>query len=103
MPPSPRTGRRRSEVAAVTGHAVILGNRQLAARARDLADRAPRGSLGRKAALSAAVLLDETRSIAAARKLLQRAAADPEIRQAASDVLDDLGQEVIQRPANRVP
>ncbi len=78
----------------MTGHAVILGNRQLAAGARDLADRAPRGSLERKACLSAAVLLDETRSVGSARKLLGEI-ADPGIRQAASEVLDDLGREVI--------
>jgi hypothetical protein len=71
---------------------ITTGNRILAARARTVADRAPRGSLARKAALSAAVLLDETRSVAAARKLLGDV-ADPLIRLAASDVLDDLSQE----------
>lgn len=48
----------------------ITGNRLLAAQARDLARRAPRASLECKAAGCLAVLLDETRSAAAARKLL---------------------------------
>lgn len=70
---------------------VITGNKLLAARARQLADEAPPCSVARKAALSAAVLLDETRSIAAARKLLGEV-ADDTIRQAASDLLGQLGQ-----------
>jgi hypothetical protein len=49
---------------------VVTGNRVLAARARDLADRAPRGSVECKAAGCLAVLLDQTRSATAARKLL---------------------------------
>jgi hypothetical protein len=74
----------------VTG-VVIVGNRLLAARARELADQAPHGSLARKAALSAAVLLDETRSITAAGKLLGE--IDPAIRQAAAEVLGQLANE----------
>jgi hypothetical protein len=49
---------------------VVTTNQQLAGRARDLADRAPRGSLERRAAGCVAVALGTTRSIAAARKVL---------------------------------
>jgi hypothetical protein len=48
----------------------VTGNRLLAARARDLARRAPQGSVECKAAGCVAVLLDQTRSAAAARVLL---------------------------------
>jgi hypothetical protein len=63
---------------------VVTGNRLLAARARDLADRAPRGSIECRAAGCVAVLLEQTRTVAAARKLLG------EIGQA--DVRDRAGQ-----------
>lgn len=73
-------------------HADITGNRTLAARARAVADAAPRGSTDRKAALSAAVLLGETRTVAAARKLLGEV-ADPAIRQAAGELLSQLANQ----------
>jgi len=48
---------------------VITGNRQLAARARDLASQASCGSIERAACLRAAVALDESRSAGGARKI----------------------------------
>jgi len=45
-------------------------NNALAALARDLADRAPRGSIDRPAGLCAAVCLGSTRTAAAAREAL---------------------------------
>ena len=64
-------------------------NRQLAARARDLAARASAGSLERKAAGCLAVLLDQTRSATAARKLLGEIGQD-NVRDRAGQLLGEL-------------
>jgi hypothetical protein len=64
-------------------------NRELAERARVLADRAPAGSLERKALACAAVALRTTGTLRAARAVL--AEVDPaEVRAAALDQLDQL-------------
>jgi hypothetical protein len=67
----------------------VTGNRQLAARARDLAARAPRGSLECKAAGCLAILLDQTRTVAAARKLLGEISQD-DVRDRAGQLLAEL-------------
>ncbi len=74
---------------------VTTGNRQLAARARDLAARAPSGSAERKTALVAAVALDETRTVAAARGVLRMLdyPGQASIRRAALDLLGQLAGE----------
>lgn len=71
---------------------VITGNRQLAARARDIAGRAPRGSLERKAAGVLAVALGTTRSATAARKVLGEVDQD-DIRNRAGALLGELLEE----------
>jgi hypothetical protein len=68
---------------------VIIGNRTLAARARDLASRAPRGSLERKAAGCLSVVLGETRTVAAARQVLDTIEA-ADIRTRAAEMLGEL-------------
>jgi hypothetical protein len=68
---------------------VVIGNRLLAARARDLARRAPRGSRECKAAGCLAVLLDDTRTVAAARKLLAEIGQD-DVRKRAGQLLAEL-------------
>jgi hypothetical protein len=78
-----------------TRSADVTGNRLLAARARDLGTRAPRGSLDRKAALCAAVALDETRSLRAARLVLDDL-DQADVRDAARQLLDDLTTEAQQ-------
>jgi hypothetical protein len=75
-------------VTRVTG-SVVTGNRLLAARARDLADRAPQGSLECKAAGCVAVLLDDTRTVAAARRLLGEIGQD-DTRERARQLLAEL-------------
>jgi hypothetical protein len=72
----------------VTGPETI-GNRQLAALARDLAAGAPGGSLDRKAAGCCAVALGETKTVAAARKVLA-AVEMVDVRDAANELLDRL-------------
>lgn len=72
-----------------TSHTDVIGNRALAARARAIGSQAARGSLQRKAALCAAIALDETRTIAAARKVLDDL-ADPAIAQAAAELIGEL-------------
>jgi hypothetical protein len=75
---------------------VITGNRQLAARARDLADRAARGSLERRAAGVLAVALGTTRSAAAARKVLgdvDQAGIRDRAGEILAELLDDLTRE----------
>jgi hypothetical protein len=69
---------------------VITGNRQLAERARDLADRARPGSIERKAAACAAVALATTRTLTAARDVLDGWDGPPDVRAAALAVLGDL-------------
>jgi hypothetical protein len=78
----------------------VTGNRELAARARGLADQAPAGSLERKAALSAAILLDETRTVAAARKLLGEIVNDV-MRQAAGELLGQPTTQPTDSPEER--
>jgi hypothetical protein len=56
---------------------VITGNRQLAARARALADDAPPGTLARKAAGAACIALATTKSLTAARDVLDGWAGQP--------------------------
>ncbi|WP_416978663.1 hypothetical protein [Streptomyces sp. T028] len=63
---------------------------QLADRAREAQRLAPVGSLKRKGAGVAAVLLDGAPSLAAARRRLAAHRFPPEIRQAAAEVLDAL-------------
>jgi hypothetical protein len=72
----------------VTGTEVV-GNRLLAARASDLAGRAPRGSLECKAAGCAAIALGETRTIPAARRILADV-GNGDVRAAALQLLDQL-------------
>jgi HEAT repeat protein len=64
-------------------------NADLATGARQLAAAAPDGSLGRRAYGCAAVVLSTTGSLAAARRALADI-ADPEIRDAAAEVLGQL-------------
>jgi hypothetical protein len=68
---------------------VITGNRQLAARARDLAGRAPSGSLDRRAALCVAVLLGTTKTAAGARQALSKI-DQADIRTRAETLLGEL-------------
>lgn len=69
--------------------AAAVANTDLAARARTLADQAPTGSLTRKAALCAAVCLEETKTTTAGRKLLAQI-RPPAVRAAATDLYDRL-------------
>ena len=68
---------------------VTIGNRQLAARARDIAERAPRGTLERRAAGVLSIALGTTRSAGAARKVLAEVDQD-DIRIRAEQILDEL-------------
>jgi hypothetical protein len=70
----------------------MTGNRDLADRARQLADGAPNGSAGRKAYGCAAVVLGQTRSVTAARKVLA-SECPGEIRDAALAALDQIAAE----------
>jgi hypothetical protein len=72
--------------------AVITGNRQLAARARDIADRAGNGTLGRQAGLCLAVCLGTTSGTAAAMRALHEI-EQPEIRERAAQLLGELTRE----------
>jgi hypothetical protein len=72
-------------------------NAELAARARQLADRAARGSLKRKAAGCAAVALGDSRTLATARKILALLWQD-DVRLAALDLIDQLAAEPEERP-----
>lgn len=62
----------------------------LADQARELQRLAPVGSIRRKAAGLAAVALENTRTSAAARRVLQRHTLPPEIRLAALALIDEL-------------
>ncbi|MDA2805727.1 hypothetical protein [Nocardiopsis suaedae] len=66
------------------------GNRQLAAALRQRAADHPGGSLDRKALLVAAVVLAETRTQTAARRLLAREHVPEDVRPRAEQVLDHL-------------
>jgi hypothetical protein len=68
------------------------GSRLLAARARDLAARAPAGSMDRKAAGCAAVARAESSTVQGARKVLGLLWQD-DVRQAALDLIDQLAAE----------
>ncbi len=71
---------------------MTAGNQELAAQARDHADAAPAGSLGRKAWACAAVALGTTGTIATARKVL--ALVRPaEVREATLAALGQLATE----------
>jgi hypothetical protein len=74
----------------VTSHADVTGNRLLAERARQAADEAMRD---RRAWLILHVALNETRTIAAARKILDDV-ADDQLRDLAGRLLDLLAQDV---------
>jgi hypothetical protein len=71
---------------------VIIGNRQLAARARDIALDAPPGTLTRRSAGCVAVALATTNTLAAAREALGLVRLD-EVRAAAVQLLDHLGRD----------
>jgi hypothetical protein len=68
---------------------VTIGNRQLAARARDLAERAPRGTLERRGAGVLSIALGTTLSATAARKVLAEVDQD-DIRARAEEILAEL-------------
>jgi hypothetical protein len=66
------------------------GNRQLAARARDLADQAEPGTLTRKTAGAASIALATTKSLTAARDVLDGWDGPSDVRAAAVWLLDQL-------------
>jgi hypothetical protein len=67
----------------------VTGNRLLAARARDIARQARSDPPVRRAALCLAVILDDTRTLAAARKLLPTLDdVRPGLRDPAARILD---------------
>ncbi len=68
------------------------GRQAAAARARQLVEAAPLGSLNRKAAGCLVVLLASARTLAGARKLLPEIPLD-DVRQATADLLDRIVQE----------
>jgi hypothetical protein len=71
-----------------------MTNKELAQRARQLADRAERGSLARASALIAVVALLESKTITGARKVLTGWTDGPEdIRSAGLALLDQLTTE----------
>lgn len=80
-----------------------VSNSDLAAQARELADRAPRGSIDRPAALCSAVCLATTRTTAAARKALADI-GPADIRTRAGQLLGELLSDTTGRPetTNRV-
>lgn len=63
-----------------------------AARARQIADEAPAGSMDHRAAGCLVVLLASTRTLTGVRKILPEIPLD-DVRQAAADLLDRLTQE----------
>jgi hypothetical protein len=67
----------------------VTANADDAAAVRQLAEKASAGSLERKALGCAAVVLSTTGSLAAARRALADI-TDPEVRDDAAEVLDDL-------------
>jgi hypothetical protein len=72
--------------------ASMTDNLDLAARAREVADNAPAGSLQRAAAGSVAVTCATTRNVAEARDVLDGVSPD-EVRAAALDLLERLVME----------
>jgi len=71
----------------------MTANAELAARARQLADRELRGSRARAAALCCAVALGESASIAGARKILDAWDGPAAIRDAAIKALGQLASQ----------
>jgi hypothetical protein len=69
---------------------VLEGNRILAARARDHAARAEPGTLARKAADCACIALATTRSLDAARQVLDGWDGPADVKAAAAQLLEDL-------------
>jgi hypothetical protein len=67
---------------------VTADNKALAARARELADQYPGGSLERRASACAAVALDASRTITGARKVLNEDLGDIEVRVAALEAVE---------------
>jgi hypothetical protein len=73
---------------------VIEGNRILAARARDHAARAEPGTLARKAADCACIALATTKSLTAARQVLDGWDGPSDVKAAAAQLLGQLTQDV---------
>lgn len=90
--PAPGTADQGMSVPPTPGDAmtVIEGNRVLAARTRDLADHAAPGSLARKAAGVASIALSTTKSLAAARQVLDEADLSDDVRERAVGLLGQL-------------
>lgn len=68
----------------------MTSNAELAQRARQLADRELRGSLGRAAGLCCAVALGESRTVAGARKVLASWDGSERIKTAAVELLEQI-------------
>jgi hypothetical protein len=79
-------------LATLEGDVAVSANAQLAARARELAARAPAGSLDRRACGCAAVALATTSTPGAARKVLTDDCPDV-VKAAALAVLDQFAKE----------
>jgi hypothetical protein len=77
---------------------VITGNRQLAARARALADAATPGTLARKAAGAACIALATTKSLTAARGVLAGWDGPGDVKAAAVRLLEDLATQDVPAP-----
>lgn len=73
--------------------AETIGNRQLAARARELADAATPGTFARKAAGAACIALATTKSLTAARAVLTAWDGPGDVKAAAVQLLEDLAQD----------
>lgn len=71
-----------------------MNAKELAARALDIVNNSPDGSMQRRAAGCAAAVLATTKTVAAARKALEGARLDDAIRDAALALLDELAAEV---------
>lgn len=69
----------------------MTANADAAAAARAIAGAAPAGSLRRRAAGCAAVVLGHARTVAGAKKMLRASSAmDDQVRDAATDLIDTL-------------
>jgi hypothetical protein len=77
---------------------VITGNRQLAARARELAGAAAPGTLARKAAGAVCIALATTKSLTAARGVLTGWDGPADVRSAAAQLLEDLAAQDVPAP-----
>jgi len=78
----------------VTAAPAVTANRDIAGRARQLADKAPGGSMDRRAYGCAGVALSTTGTIAAARKVLGLV-RPAEVQAAAMAALDQLASQEI--------